>query len=625
MSAPPGRAPLEGAVASLRTLQRQRAVRVATLALIAIGAPLAIRCYVIDALPGAISIALAMLAGIANLVWIERDPPRRVALGAQIDVAILFALCTFITCTTGGFRDPAFGWFFLVPVAGICMGGLRSGAVWGALSLAATAAFWWLDLRGVELPNLVTEDMAAGHALVTRVGLTVALALVASSLVHAQRSVERELVASNRDLEREAVCVQLLEHAAAAANEANTVAAALTGCSERVMRTTGWRIAHVWLPAPDGSGDFVSGAIWLTDDPERYARLQALTNALRIDAADDRNAIMQVVRRAEPQWASARELAAAHESPRARCALELGLRCAVALPICSSEGVIAVLEFFGPDDDTIDERRVAVLADVGRQIGRVAERVRLHERLRQSQKLESVGQLAAGIAHEINNPMAYVRSNLGLLREEWEALSDEARKEGWSEQARARIAECEELIADSLDGVNRTVAIVRDVREFSHSGAARFELADPNELVESALRVATPQQPRAVEVVRNYGSAAPIECMPGQLRQVFLNLIVNAFQAMSGAGALRITTRTIGMSVLVAFDDDGCGITEADRSRLFDPFFTTKPAGEGTGLGLFVSYEIVRAHGGEIAVESEPGRGARFEVRIPLRQNVAKR
>ncbi|MCA9511814.1 MAG: ATP-binding protein [Myxococcota bacterium] len=610
--------------ASFTTRQRVRATRIATWALLAVGLPLAVRSWVIDVTPAAFAIGGAMLAGAATLAWFERAPEARVGAAGQISLGILFALFTYVACTTGGFGDPSFAWFFVLPVAAISLSGLRSGLVWGGVAVVATLVFWWLDVRGVPLPTLVDPDLLPSHGVVTRLSLIATLTLLTSSLVYAQRSVERELVAANRDLRREAMCVQLLEHGAAAANEASTFAAALTSCSERVMRTTGWRIAHVWLPAPDDSGDFVSASIWITDEPDRYARLQDLSFAMRIARDDAHDAIRSIVASGAPRWAGAAELAA-DPSPRARCATELGLGCAVGLPICSHEGVIAVLEFFGPDDDAVDERRIRVLADVGRQIGRVAERLRLQEKLRQSQKLESVGQLAAGIAHEINNPMAYVRSNLGLLREEWAALGKDAAEQGWPAATRERLADCEELIDDALEGVNRTVAIVRDVREFSGGGEARFELADPNELVESALRVATPQQPSGVEVERGYGSVAPLECLPGQLRQVFLNLIVNAFQAMGAHGRLAITTRVAGSRLVVAFEDDGCGIEEGALGRLFDPFFTTKPAGEGTGLGLFISYEIVRAHGGEIAVDSLPGKGARFEVQLPLRQARAER
>jgi signal transduction histidine kinase len=229
-----------------------------------------------------------------------------------------------------------------------------------------------------------------------------------------------------------------------------------------------------------------------------------------------------------------------------------------------------------------------------------------------------VGQLAAGIAHEINNPMAYVRANLGALRREWNALSVAADKVGWPDELSARVADCEELIDESLEGVDRAIAIVREVREFSHASETRIELFDLNDLIEGALRVADAQRPSGVSVRYDGSMLPPIPCIPSQLGQVFLNLVVNAFQAMQSEGTLRIDTRCQGSRVAVCIEDDGPGIEPEVRSRLFDPFFTTKPVGQGTGLGLYISYEIVRAHGGEIRVESEPGQGARFEVLLPL-------
>jgi two-component system NtrC family sensor kinase len=288
------------------------------------------------------------------------------------------------------------------------------------------------------------------------------------------------------------------------------------------------------------------------------------------------------------------------------------------VPVPSSGEVIAVIEFFGTDLAPLDPRLIAVLADVGSQIGRVAERIRLHDRLRQSQKLESIGQLAAGIAHEINNPMAYVRSNLSILREEWTALTGWTEKDDWNEEAKQRLAECEELIDESLEGVDRTVAIVRDVREFSHANESQAGHVDLNDLVEGALRVATPQQPPNVVVERRYGELPTVDCRPGQLSQVFLNLIVNAYQAMGEGGSLSVSTEVVGLEVVITVEDDGTGIAAEHLERLFDPFFTTKPTGEGTGLGLYVSYEIVRNHGGTILVSSPPHGGARFQIRIPV-------
>ncbi len=242
----------------------------------------------------------------------------------------------------------------------------------------------------------------------------------------------------------------------------------------------------------------------------------------------------------------------------------------------------------------------------------------LEEGLRRSQKLESVGQLAAGIAHEINNPMAFVRTNLAVLREEWHALKKETAGHEREAALAERFGECEALIDESLEGIERTIAIARDMREFAHGGSSERAMVEINQLVESCVRFASPHCKGATRIDEQYGSVPPVWGNAGQLRQVFVNLLVNGLHAAGQVGTVRIATELEGDRAVVRVSDDGAGVKPEHLDRLFDPFFTTKPAGEGTGLGLYVSHEIVRGHGGEISVSSTPGQGASFEVRLPL-------
>jgi len=248
----------------------------------------------------------------------------------------------------------------------------------------------------------------------------------------------------------------------------------------------------------------------------------------------------------------------------------------------------------------------------------ISDRRTLEEGLRRSQKLESVGQLAAGIAHEINNPMAFVRTNLAVLREEWHTLKKELAGNEQEPALAERFGECEALIDESLEGIERTIAIARDMREFAHSGGNDRAAVDVNQLVEGCVRFASPHCKGATRIDEQYGSVPPVWANGGQLRQVFVNLLVNALQAVGQVGTVRIETALEGDRAVVRVSDDGTGVLPEHLDRLFDPFFTTKPAGEGTGLGLYVSHEIVRGHGGEITVVSSPGKGATFEVRLPL-------
>ena len=158
---------------------------------------------------------------------------------------------------------------------------------------------------------------------------------------------------------------------------------------------------------------------------------------------------------------------------------------------------------------------------------------------------------------------------------------------------------------------------MRGVKCFAHAGSAKRELADLNQLLDDVLRVATPQLRARAEVERDYGDIPPIPCASQQLRQVFLNLVLNASQALETSGTIRIATEPIDGGVAVIVEDDGCGIPPEIIDRIFDPFFTTKPVGEGTGLGLGIAYQIIEQHRGKITVESKQGEHTRFRVHLP--------
>ena len=238
----------------------------------------------------------------------------------------------------------------------------------------------------------------------------------------------------------------------------------------------------------------------------------------------------------------------------------------------------------------------------------------LRRQLATSARLAAVGELAAGIAHEINNPLAFVRSNLSHLESIWKEL----RLLPATPEHAELLRDVDALFEESIEGVDRAAEIVRSVRGFAHAGSAQREHTDLRPLLEDVLHVASAQLRSRVNVLREYDDDLPsVICAPQQLRQVFLNLVVNAAQAVEPGGHVLVATRPDGDHVVVSVGDDGCGIAPDVIDRIFDPFFTTKPVGVGTGLGLGIAHQIVTSHGGTIEVESTPGQGTVFRVRLP--------
>ncbi|MBW1685102.1 MAG: PAS domain S-box protein [Deltaproteobacteria bacterium] len=265
----------------------------------------------------------------------------------------------------------------------------------------------------------------------------------------------------------------------------------------------------------------------------------------------------------------------------------------------------------------------------GSPVGRVLairdlrEVTALRGRLITSGRLAVVGELAAGIAQEIASPVTDVRSNLVQLRHHWQAFADAAEKASDALEFEALIGEGEELIEESVEGVDRVASIVRDVGAFSDAGRGRFQRVDLNEILDHAVGVAVLSF--SVGVERCYAELPAVHCDPHQIKQVFLDLLLNAMQAVGDCGNIRLVTQARGGWAEVRVEDNGPGIPEDVIDRVFDPFFTTRPTGEGLGLGLAQCYQTLLRHGGEISVSSKPGLGASFEVRLPAAPAVETR
>ncbi|HET9482390.1 MAG TPA: ATP-binding protein [Xanthomonadales bacterium] len=263
------------------------------------------------------------------------------------------------------------------------------------------------------------------------------------------------------------------------------------------------------------------------------------------------------------------------------------------------------------------------------------------EQLLQSEKMASIGQLAAGVAHEINNPIGFVHSNLGTLREYIinlfalvEGYERALGAAGASPALRGEIDDLKRrfdfefvlhdlpaLLSESRSGIERVKKIVQDLKDFSYAGSGEhWQLADLHKGLDSTLNIVRNEIKYKAEIVKDYGALPMVECLPMQLNQVFMNMLVNAGHSIRERGTIRITTRAAGGEVEVAFTDSGEGIPAHVLPRIFDPFFTTKQVGQGTGLGLSLSYGIVQKHHGRIEVESKEGVGTTFTVVLPVQQ-----
>jgi len=257
------------------------------------------------------------------------------------------------------------------------------------------------------------------------------------------------------------------------------------------------------------------------------------------------------------------------------------------------------------------------------------------QQLLQSEKMAAIGQLAAGVAHEINNPIGFVNSNLGTLKTYIERLMNlvdayEAVDGGAGAEVIAKARreadldflrdDLPSLVRESHEGLSRVTRIVQDLKDFSRVDQAAVQQADLNAGLESTLNVVWNELKYKADVVRELGDIPLVSCVPAQINQVFMNLLVNAAQAIERHGTIFVRSGCENAYVWFEIQDTGRGMTEEVRKHIFEPFYTTKQVGQGTGLGLSISYDIiVKRHGGWIDVASEPGVGTTFRFGLPLK------
>jgi PAS domain S-box-containing protein len=413
----------------------------------------------------------------------------------------------------------------------------------------------------------------------------------------------------------------------------------------------GWDVGALWL-ADNGASRLRCHAVWHRTLPQA-AELADATRPLAFALGE--GIAGRVWRTGEPIWIP--DIAQIETLPRAVIAGRTGILQAYAFPVHSGGVVLGVIDFLARNMPQPDNDLAAMSGSLGSQLGQFIERRRAEDAQRQmqtmlarSEKLASIGLLSAGVAHEINNPLAYVANNLVVLERDCKGLRELL---DVYQSAQARLAEvapdaarrAEEIIEqidlpyirDNIDriitrtreGVERMARIVQGLRSLARTDRLRFEDARLADLIDSSLEMVRGRLRRAgIEVVLNLEPLPSLRCVATQVGQVLLNLIVNAAQAIEAGptarpGRIAISARKAGSEVCIDIADNGCGIDPRELPHIFDPFYTSKPAGEGTGLGLSLSHNIVTGHGGRITVDSDLGAGTCFHIFLPLQSNLS--
>lgn len=257
----------------------------------------------------------------------------------------------------------------------------------------------------------------------------------------------------------------------------------------------------------------------------------------------------------------------------------------------------------------------------------------------QQEKLASIGILTAGVAHEINNPINFITSNIHSLKADFADLLttldkyskarsaadiEEVNKYKQEINLDTSVKEVESLLKGIMEGAQRTAAIVKDLKNISRIDSSELKVVDIHEGLNSSLELLKHTYKDHIHIVKNYGMIPPVECFPGKLNQVFMNILSNAIQAIPEKGTIKISTQRIGQTIEIRISDNGVGISERNKTNVFTPFFTTKGVGKGTGLGLSISHAIISDHHGKITFNSIEGQGSEFIVSVPLMQTGLK-
>ncbi|MFH1728327.1 MAG: ATP-binding protein [Pseudomonadota bacterium] len=320
------------------------------------------------------------------------------------------------------------------------------------------------------------------------------------------------------------------------------------------------------------------------------------------------------------------------------------------MPIKIEDDVLGVLNLYLKEGHEYNKREVDLLNALSNVLAITIKKKLADDKIKetqskllQSEKLAAIGQLASGVAHEINNPLAFVKNNISILKEhtqsifkimlkynelkdsfenkhkiEIDKIQEEIIKHYHKIDFKDILVDLDDMINESMEGVERISKIIKELNTFSRKDENIMSEANINDILESVLKICWNEIKYKAELKKDYGNFPNINCNPQQLGQVFLNLLVNASQSITDKGTINIKTWANNKNVMILIKDTGSGIKKENIDKIFEPFFTTKETGKGTGLGMSISFEIIKKHGGEIIVESQEGQGTSFTITLPL-------
>ena len=552
------------------------------------------------------------------------------------------------------------------PIGARVWGPLAAGAVLAGALAVATGGQDWV----VRAPTLILPLVAGGASGVAwrerrqRREIERLRDIQSDEILHSAEELDKKF----RDLETKIEQLSLLIDLSAAVNATLDTEKIYDQALDRLVRRMGFQAANLFLVDPGRA--VVRAHRSVGEEP--YRAIEEIE--FRLDAADSLTA--RVARTGLPVIINDVETTDIPvHLPTVRA---LKVRSLVAVPLRVKDRIFGVLGVVAGTPDRFADADVDLLAAVANHVALAVDRaesfqtiedlsrgledkVRVRtEQLRaaneelasayrelqstqmqliQREKMASVGQLVAGVAHELNNPIGFIYSNVGMLEDfvgRLRAMLDAFQAAALPEPVRAAAQQrwealkvdyalryLDSMIQGIREGAERSRKIVRDLRVFARGQDEVWQSVDLHEEIESSLTLLSHILKDRVTVERRFGALPSVECNRSQMDQVFLNLLANAGQAITGPGRITITTAVEAGHAVVTIADSGPGIPAAILGRIFDPFFTTKPVGEGTGLGLSISYELVKKHGGELRAESPAAGGAVFTMRIPLERRAA--